>query len=97
MAKASSTANARGETISGIAQWSGDEPMTKFDIVERIARVLKVDAKLVAQRTPTDSTPRPRDCHLDSERLEALGIGRRTPFDTAIASLLARYPDVPVQ
>lgn len=50
---------------------------------------------IVAQRTPTDSTPRPRDCHLDSGRLEALGIGRRTPFDTAIASLLTRYPDVP--
>ncbi|WP_250509131.1 SDR family oxidoreductase [Caballeronia sp. GACF4] len=85
--------HAQGETISGIAQWSGDEPMTKFDIAERIARVLQLDAKLVAQTTPTDATPRPRDCHLDSGRLEALGIGRRTPFDTAIAHLLARYPE----
>jgi dTDP-4-dehydrorhamnose reductase len=85
--------HARGETISGITQWSGDEPMTKFDIAQRIARVLKVDARLVAQRTPADSTPRPRDCHLDSVRLEALGIGRRTPFDSAIASVLARYPE----
>lgn len=86
---------ARGATISGITQWSGDEPMTKFDIAERIARVLKVDAKLVAQREPTDATPRPRDCHLDSGRLEALGIGRRTPFDTAIERLLANYPALP--
>ncbi|BAN23469.1 dTDP-4-dehydrorhamnose reductase family protein [Caballeronia insecticola] len=89
--------HARGATISGIAQWSGDEPMTKFDIARRIARVLKVDAKLVAQITPTDSTPRPRDCHLDSGRLEALGIGRRTPFDQAIAGLLSNYPDVSSQ
>ncbi|WP_244815791.1 SDR family oxidoreductase [Caballeronia sp. Lep1P3] len=87
--------HARGATISGIAQWSGDEPMTKFDIARRIARVLGVDAKLVAQREPTDSTPRPRNCHLDSGRLEALGIGRRTAFDTAIARLLARYPALP--
>ncbi|SAK70671.1 dTDP-4-dehydrorhamnose reductase [Caballeronia catudaia] len=89
--------HAKGATISGITQWSGDEPMTKFDIAERIARVLKVDAKLVAQHTPTDATPRPRDCHLDSGRLEALGIGRRTPFDIAITGLLANYPNVPDQ
>lgn len=89
--------HAKGATISGITQWSGDEPMTKFDIAQRIARALRVDAKLVAQRAPTDATPRPRDCHLDSGRLEALGIGRRTPFDSAIAGLLARYPDFPDQ
>ncbi|MDR5854773.1 SDR family oxidoreductase [Caballeronia sp. LZ062] len=88
--------HARGATISGITQWSGDEPMTKFDIAERIARVLKMDAKLVAQREPTDATPRPRDCHLDSGRLEALGIGQRTPFDMAIARLLAHYPALPL-
>ncbi|WP_250513383.1 SDR family oxidoreductase [Caballeronia sp. INDeC2] len=89
--------HAKGATISGITQWSGEEPMTKFDIAERIARTLNVDSKLVAQRTPTDATPRPRDCHLDSGRLEALGIGRRTPFDSAIAGLLANYPAMPDQ
>ena len=87
--------HAKGATISGITQWSGDEPMTKFDIAQRIARALRVDAKLVAQRTPTDATPRPRDCHLDSGRLEALGIGRRTPFDSAIARLLAQISGRP--
>jgi dTDP-4-dehydrorhamnose reductase len=89
--------HAKGATISGITQWSGDEPMTKFDIAGRIARVLNVDAKLVAQHSPTDATPRPRDCHLDSGRLEALGIGRRTSFDIAIAGLLAKYPNLPDQ
>jgi dTDP-4-dehydrorhamnose reductase len=86
---------AKGQPIGGITQWSGDEPMTKFDIAERIARVLKVDAKLIAQRTPADATPRPRDCHLDSGRLEALDIGRRTPFDIAMAKLVAHYPELP--
>jgi dTDP-4-dehydrorhamnose reductase len=89
--------HARGEAIAGITQWSGDEPMTKFDIAERIARTLKVEARLVARGAPTDSTPRPRDCHLDSGVLEALGIGRRTSFDTAIAQVLARYPDAQTQ
>jgi dTDP-4-dehydrorhamnose reductase len=67
--------------------------MTKFDIAEHIARVLRVEARLVAQTTPADSTPRPRDCHLDSGVLEALGIGCRTRFDIAIAQVLANYPD----
>ncbi|MDR5878321.1 SDR family oxidoreductase [Caballeronia sp. LZ032] len=89
--------HARGGTISGITHWSGDEPMTKFDIAGHIARTLKLDARLIAQHAPTDATPRPRDCHLDSARLEELGIGRRTPFNHAIAGLLANYPDLPDQ
>lgn len=82
--------HAKGATISGITQWSGDEPMTKFDIARSIAQVLKVSARLVPQLEPTDATPRPRDCHLDSGRLEAMGIGRRTRFDAAIGALLAK-------
>jgi dTDP-4-dehydrorhamnose reductase len=82
----------RGETISGIAQWSGDEPMNKYEIALRLAEALQLDAHLTAQRTPTDATPRPHNCHLDSSRLEALGIGRRTSFDMAIRQVLAGFP-----
>ena len=87
--------HAAGQAICGIAQWSGDEPMTKFDIASRIARVLGIDARLVAQRASLDATPRPRDCHLDSSRLEALGIGQRTPFDVAFAQVLETSPALP--
>ncbi|QGZ62932.1 dTDP-4-dehydrorhamnose reductase family protein [Paraburkholderia acidisoli] len=82
---------ADGEPVRGIAQWSGNEPMTKFDIAERLAQTLGVPARLQAQPAPTDSTPRPRDCHLDSSRLEALGIGRRTPFDAAIRAVIDAF------
>jgi dTDP-4-dehydrorhamnose reductase len=84
--------HAAGEAVCGIAQWSGDEPMTKFEIASRIARALHIDARLEAQSTSVETTPRPRDCHLDSSRLEALGIGRRTPFDVAIADVLRAAP-----
>ncbi|WP_233850500.1 dTDP-4-dehydrorhamnose reductase family protein [Paraburkholderia sp. HD33-4] len=84
--------HARGETISGIAQWSGDEPMNKYEIAVRLAKALQLDAYLTPQRTPIDSTPRPYNCHLASSRLEALGIGRRTPFDVAIRQMLAAFP-----
>ncbi|HEY1998753.1 SDR family oxidoreductase [Paraburkholderia sp.] len=84
--------HARGEAIRGIVQWSGDEPMTKYEIAIRLAEALQVEARLTPQHTPTDATPRPHNCHLDSNRLETLGIGRRTPFDTAIRQVLTKFP-----
>ncbi|MCP3716953.1 SDR family oxidoreductase [Paraburkholderia sp. CNPSo 3281] len=82
---------ADGKPVCGVAQWSCDEPMTKYDIAQRIAQALGVEARLLAQPTPTDATPRPRDCHLDSSRLETLGMGRRTPFDVAIRAVLDAF------
>ncbi|SAL67837.1 dTDP-4-dehydrorhamnose reductase [Caballeronia udeis] len=79
-----------GESVTGVKHWSGDEPMTKFGIAQSIARVLNVDARITAQHTPIDATPRPRNCHLASDALEALKIGQRTPFDTAIRSVLQK-------
>ena len=84
--------HARGDTIRGIVQWSGDEPMTKYEIALRLAEALQLEARLTPQHTPTDATPRPHNCHLDSSRLDALRIGRRTPFDTAIRQVLAKFP-----
>ena len=84
--------HARGEAIRGIVQWSGDEPMTKYEIAIRLAAALQLEARLTPQHTPTDATPRPHNCHLDSDRLETLGIGRRTPFDTAIRQVLEKFP-----
>jgi dTDP-4-dehydrorhamnose reductase len=82
---------ASGTAVCGRAHWSGDEPMTKFDIAVRIARILRLDARLEPVASSVDSTPRPRDCHLDASRLEALGIGCRTPFDDALGCVLERY------
>jgi dTDP-4-dehydrorhamnose reductase len=81
-----------GESVTGVMHWSGDEPMTKFDIAQQIARVLNIDARITAQQTPIDTTPRPRNCHLASDALEALKIGQRTPFDTAIRTVLQNWP-----
>ena len=78
-----------GEPVDGTHHWSGDEPMTKYAIALKLAERLGLDASLiVAQSTPADSTPRPYDCHLDSGSLEALGIGRRTPFDQGLDFVL---------
>lgn len=81
-----------GRTITGITQWSGDQAMTKYDIALHLAAALQIKARLIPQTTPTDSTPRPRDCHLDTSSLEKLGIGRRTPFETALRDVLRQIP-----
>ena len=81
-----------GESVTGAMHWSGDEPMTKFDIAQRIAQVLNIDARITAQRTPIDATPRPRNSHLASDALEVLKIGQRTPFDAAIRAVLQNWP-----
>jgi dTDP-4-dehydrorhamnose reductase len=81
-----------GESVTGVRHWSGDEPMSKFDIAQSIARVLNIDAQITAQTTPIDATPRPQNCHLASDALEVLKIGQRTPFDAAIRMVLQNWP-----
>jgi dTDP-4-dehydrorhamnose reductase len=83
--------HAAGKPVCGVTQWSGAEPMTKFDIAMRIASMLEVDARIEPQYASAEATPRPRDCHLDSSRLEMLGIGRRTPFDEALANVVEAF------
>lgn len=82
---------ANGNAVCGTAHWSGDEPMTKFDIALRLARALNLEARLDPLYASAGETPRPRDCHLASGRLEALRIGRRTPFDTAIHEVISTF------
>jgi len=79
--------------FKGIFHWSGDEPMTKYEMALVFAPLLGFDpARLVPDaRPPSDGAPRPKDCHLDSSALERLGIGRRTPFAQAIPAILAPH------
>ncbi|MGS1001202.1 dTDP-4-dehydrorhamnose reductase family protein [Burkholderia glumae] len=86
--------HAAGEAVTGRCHWSGDEPMTKHEIATRIGRALGLRPRLNAIAEPRDATPRPYDCHLDSTRLEALGIGRRTRFDAAIREVLRDGPAI---
>lgn len=84
--------HAGGETVSGLCHWSAQEPMTKYDIAQHLARELHIDARLVAQTTPADATPRPYDCHLDSARLDAMDIGVRTRFVDGLRDVLRNAP-----
>lgn len=77
--------------FSGTYHWSGAEPMTKFGMARCMAPFVGFDpARLVPDPNPPAGAPRPRDAHLDSSALEALGFGnRRTPFREAIKRIIA--------
>jgi len=78
--------------FSGIFHWSGDEAMTKYDMACAFAPLLSFDAaRLVPDNAPPAGAPRPKDCHLDSSALEALGIGRRMPFASALPAILTPH------
>ncbi|AXF26036.1 NAD(P)-dependent oxidoreductase [Burkholderia pyrrocinia] len=81
-----------GSPVTGIRHWSGKEPMTKYDIAQRIAAALGIAASLTPIDQPTDATPRPYDCHLDASRVRELGIDYATPFDTALRAVLRDAP-----
>ena len=80
----------------GTWHWSGREPLTKLDMGRLFAERLGFDMRLlVGSGEPANgSAPRPKDCHLDSQALENLGITTSgTPFAVALESLVARrYP-----
>lgn len=78
--------------LRGIYHWSGNEPMTKYDMAVAMAPHLGFDpARLVPDASPPSGAPRPKDCHLDTTDLEQLGIGQATPFAAAIGRVLAPH------
>ena len=76
-------------TLSGTWHWSGNEAMTKYDMVKVMADVLSQSINHITPLSePADDVPRPYDCALDTQVLQAMGIGRHTPFATGIAKVL---------
>lgn len=79
------------DQLSGIFHWSGDESFTKYSMALAMTDILDIDHnKLIRIDQPTGDTPRPKDCHLDTSRLEDLGICHRTPFHLAIKEVINR-------
>ena len=78
--------------FSGTFHWSGDEPMTKYAMALAIAQIIGfAPDRLAPDATPPTGAPRPKDAHLDTADLERLGIGRRTPFASALPAILAPH------
>lgn len=77
------------DALRGIFHWSGDEPMTKYDMACVFARRWKIpEDTLIADSEPPSGAPRPRNARLDCSRLEDLDIGQRTSFEDGIRAVL---------
>ena len=67
--------------FSGTFHWSGDEVLTKYDMVRLIAGYLGKDPSGIRPlRRPPGGAPRPHDTRLDCSALESRGCVERTPF-----------------
>ena len=66
--------------------------MTKYKMAVTMAEVFGLSTSHIKPDT-TDSggTTRPYDAHLDSTKLEKLGICHRRPFESAIKECLKRF------
>ncbi len=79
-------------SFQGIFHWSGAEPMTKYGMALAFAPLLGFPReRLIPDPSRPAGAPRPQDAHLDSSALERLGIGRRTPFSSALPAILAPH------
>ncbi|KAM4038367.1 methionine adenosyltransferase 2 subunit beta [Anomaloglossus baeobatrachus] len=84
-------------SLKGIFHWSGNEQMTKYEIACAMADVFNLPRRHLRPVTqePVGATPRPWNPQLDCSRLEALGIGQRTPFRVGIKESL--WPFLPLK
>lgn len=73
-------------SVSGVYQWCGLEPLTKYGMVRAIGQAHGLNTDHVSpDPEPSSGAPRPRDCRLEHTRLEKLGIARHTPFAEGVA------------
>ncbi|XP_037782734.1 methionine adenosyltransferase 2 subunit beta-like [Penaeus monodon] len=86
------SAISKDKEISGIFQWSGKEQLTKYDMIVAMSRVLSLcHDHITPDPNPAPGAPRPYDAHMDSSRLESLGISHHTAFDVGIKECLSPW------
>ncbi len=77
--------------LAGTVHWSGDQPLTKFEMARAIAEAWALDVRLIAESSPPVGAPRPQNSQLDCSDLERIGVGRRTPFRTSLNASLEPF------
>merc|ERR1712136_587898 len=76
-------------SIGGIYHWGGKERMTKYGMISHIAEVFQLSKEhIIPDPNPVPGAPRPHNSQLSNVKLEALGIGKHTPFREGIKAAL---------
>jgi dTDP-4-dehydrorhamnose reductase len=81
------------KNATGCFHFSGNEAMTKFEMVRRIAHLKGLSSEHIApeKNPPDNGTIRPISSHLDCTKLNQLGYTDRTPFQTGIRDTLKSW------
>lgn len=78
--------------MRGIYQWCGDQALTKYDMVQIMAKTFGLSSEhVVADASPGGGAPRPRDVTMKRDKLLALDIAKHTPFEEGCKNYLVKF------
>ncbi len=81
--------------MSGIYQWCGSEPLTKYGMVRAMSAAFGLPHDHVKGNAEKPAagvgTARPHDTTMDRSRLESLGISEHTEFAAGIKECLSKW------
>jgi dTDP-4-dehydrorhamnose reductase len=85
----------KGVPLDQTYHWTGDEAFTKYTMALVMGEILGINSKNIKEAaSDPDAAPRPRDSHLDKDKLVKLGIVQTVPFDLSIAGILSKFNEL---
>ena len=83
----------KDKSFHGIWHWSGNERLTKYGMVEIMAKIFNLPMSHItaSNEPPPSNVIRPYDTKLDCSELEQIGITQRTPFEEGIKDCLMPF------
>jgi S-adenosylmethionine synthetase len=79
-------------SFKGVFHWSGNEPMTKYEMAVAFAQYLHFDeSRIIPDNNPPAGAPRPKNSQLETSSLTSKGIEKYTPFREAIPLILQDF------
>lgn len=77
---------------AGIFHFSGSEALSKYEIVCAISEAFKLDHRHIAPNTnPPGGAPRPKDCRLNTQRIQQQTVIQQTSFHESIHQILTPF------
>ncbi len=84
-----------GAIPEGIFQWSGNQPMTKYQMAVSMAKSLGLDHSHIApDNDPPKGPPRPQNTMMDISAIRNFGIDPQTDFHAAIGRAIAPFFEI---
>ncbi|RWS28372.1 hypothetical protein B4U80_00871 [Leptotrombidium deliense] len=80
------------DNVSGIYQWCGNETLTKYAMIQTMAKVFNKNADHIKpDPNPSKGSPRPFNTQMLRSRLQSLGIEKHTEFAKAVEKYFKKF------